>query len=299
MMINSVGLFGQTYYEDTRDYLEELISLINKQGWNLIVEENYHKQLKEAGIIDVALQTFSKSENLKNKIHLLFTIGGDGTILRAITYIKNSGVPILGINTGRLGFLATVQKAEVKKAFECLLKEEFYITERVVLQVSTFPKNSDLADNNFALNEISVARQNTASMIGIETHLDQTYLTNYFADGLIVATPTGSTGYSLSCGGPVIDPKSNSLVITPIAPHNLNARPLIISNDTSIDLKVEGRIQDFLLSLDSRLISVSANSSLCISKAPFTIPIISLKDRTFYETLRSKLLWGEDTRNHK
>lgn len=299
MMINSVGLFGQTYYEDTRDYLQELITLINKQGWNLIVEENYHQQLQDAGILADTIETYSKPEDLKTKINLMFTIGGDGTILRAITYIKDSGIPILGINTGRLGFLATIQKTEIKRAFECVLNEQYKITERVVLQVSTVPEHPELKENNFALNEISVARQNTASMIGVETHLDETYLTNYFADGLIVATPTGSTGYSLSCGGPVIDPKSNSLVITPIAPHNLNARPLILSNDTKIDLKVEGRIQDFLLSLDSRLISVPANSGIHINKADFTIPIISLKDRTFYETLRSKLLWGEDTRNHK
>jgi NAD+ kinase len=226
-------------------------------------------------------------------------MGGDGTILRGITYIGDSNIPILGINTGRLGFLATVQKSEINKAFSALLKGEFNCVNRTLLSVQSNPEIEELKEKNFALNEISVARLNTASMIGIETHLNNIYLTNYWADGLIVSTPTGSTGYSLSCGGPVIDRKSNSLVLTPIAPHNLNARPLVISNSTEITMKVEGRQEEFLLSLDSRILNLKAGTTLTISKANFAIRIIELQDQTFYETLRSKLLWGEDTRNRK
>lgn len=298
-MIQKVALFGQTYYKDTKDYLVELIQNIHLQNWQIIVEEHYKSQLIEANIIPENTESFDQSDVISKSIDIMFTIGGDGTILRAITYIKNSGIPILGINTGRLGFLATVQKSEIQTAIDSLLKKEYFIQEKVLLQVSGSPKIENIEDQHFALNEISVTRKNTASMIGIETHLDNEYLTNYFADGLIVATPTGSTGYSLSCGGPVIDSRSKSLVVTPIAPHNLNARPLVISNDTEIKIKVQGRDQEFMLSLDSRLFTIQGSTTLTISKADFTIPIISLKKRTFYETLRSKLLWGEDTRNHK
>lgn len=298
-MIQKVALFGQTYYKDTRDYLVELIQNIHLQNWRIIVEEQYKTQLIQANIIAENTESFTQSDVISKNIDIMFTIGGDGTILRAITYIKNSNIPILGINTGRLGFLATIQKSEIQTAIDSLLKKEYFIQEKVLLQVSGSPKIDNIEDQHFALNEISVTRKNTASMIDIETHLDNEYLTNYFADGLIVATPTGSTGYSLSCGGPVIDSRSKSLVVTPIAPHNLNARPLVISNDTEIKIKVQGRDQEFMLSLDSRLFTIHGSTTLTISKADFTIPIISLKKRTFYETLRSKLLWGEDTRNHK
>jgi NAD+ kinase len=227
----------------------------------------------------------------------MFTIGGDGTILRAITYIKNLGIPILGINTGRLGFLATIKKDAIKESVELILKGEYTIQERTLLSIKTSPKTDDFSEINFALNEVTLARKNTTSMIGVKTYLNDEYLTNYWADGLIVGTPTGSTGYSLSCNGPVILPNSKNLVITPIAPHNLNARPMVISDDTTIQLEVNSREKDFLISLDSRITSVSENTKVFIKKAPFTIKSILPKNQSFLETLRSKLLWGEDTRN--
>jgi NAD+ kinase len=298
-MIKKIALFGQTYYDDTRIYVSELIDLVQNNKIHLSVETNYKNQLVEQGLIPDSIPSFSHNKNLDRDTDVLITMGGDGTILRAITYVGDSNIPILGINTGRLGFLATVQKSEIDKAFSALLKGEYNSVNRTLLSVQSSPEIEELKEINFALNEISVARLNTASMIGIETHLNNIYLTNYWADGLIVSTPTGSTGYSLSCGGPVIDRKSNSLVLTPIAPHNLNARPLVISNSTEITMKVEGRQEEFLLSLDSRILNLKAGTTISISKADFAISIIELQDQTFYETLRSKLLWGEDTRNRK
>jgi NAD+ kinase len=298
-MIKKIALFGQTYYDDTQVYVSELIELVKRYKIQLSVEIHYKNQLVDNDLISESTSSFSSHENLDIDTDVLITMGGDGTILRGITYIGDSNIPILGINTGRLGFLATVQKSEIHKAFSALLKGEFNCVNRTLLSVRSNPEIEELKEKNFALNEISVARLNTASMIGIETHLNNIYLTNYWADGLIVSTPTGSTGYSLSCGGPVIDRKSNSLVLTPIAPHNLNARPLVISNSMEITMKVEGRQEEFLLSLDSRILNLKAGTTLTISKANFAIRIIELQDQTFYETLRSKLLWGEDTRNRK
>ena len=298
-MIKKLALFGQTYYDDTQIYVSELIELVKRHKIQLSIEIHYKNQLVEKNLISESIPSFDSQENLDSATDVLITMGGDGTILRGITYIGDSNIPILGINTGRLGFLATVQKSEINKAFSALLKGEFNCVNRTLLSVQSNPEIEELKEKNFALNEISVARLNTASMIGIETHLNNIYLTNYWADGLIVSTPTGSTGYSLSCGGPVIDRKSNSLVLTPIAPHNLNARPLVISNSTEITMKVEGRQEEFLLSLDSRILNLKAGTTLTISKADFAIRIIELQDQTFYETLRSKLLWGEDTRNRK
>jgi NAD+ kinase len=227
----------------------------------------------------------------------MFTLGGDGTILRAVTYIRDLGIPILGINTGRLGFLATINKKTIKESVELILKGAYSVQERTLLSVRTSPNTEEFSELNFALNEVTIARKNTTAMIGVTTNLNNEYLTNYWADGLIIATPTGSTGYSLSCNGPVVSPDSKSLVITPIAPHNLNARSMVISDENSIRLEVDSREKEFLISLDSRIASVAKNTEVFIEKAPFTIKSIIPNNQSFLETLRSKLLWGEDTRN--
>ena len=228
---------------------------------------------------------------------LLISIGGDGTILRAITYVRDLSIPIVGINTGRLGFLATIQTNQIESAIDQIIDGEFKISERTLLCVETQPANSDLIETNFALNEIAVSRKNTTSMITVETHLNSEYLTSYWADGLIVSTPTGSTGYSLSCGGPVITPETDSFVLTPIAPHNLNARPLVIPDDTEIQLKVNGREEHYLISLDSRISTLHNSTVVTIKKADFEIKMVELLQESFIDTLRKKMLWGEDKRN--
>jgi NAD+ kinase len=226
----------------------------------------------------------------------MITIGGDGTLLRSITYVRDLGIPIIGINSGRLGFLATLNQEMLNSELDIILNGGYEIRERTLLEVS-FEKKSKLSDFNFALNEVSVGRENTTSMIEIKTTLDGEYLNTYWADGLIISTPTGSTGYSLSCGGPIMTPSSQTFSITPIAPHNLNARPLIISDETNIELSVKGREESHLLSLDSRIISLTNNTKIKIKKANYKIKLASFSNNSFYKTLRNKLLWGEDKRN--
>jgi NAD+ kinase len=291
-----IAIYGQYYKIEDQQYLEELIALLNKNQIEFIIEENYYDGLKDHLKIPL-VNTFSSYKELDNSFDFMFTIGGDGTILRAVTLIRNSNIPIVGINTGRLGFLATVQKDEIKNAVNLLLRQDYVVKERSLLSVTTLPKIESLASLNFALNEVSVNRKNTASMITIETYLDNEYLTSYWADGLIIATPTGSTGYSLSCGGPIITPQAKSFVITPIAPHNLNARPLVIPDDMIVKFKVSGREDKFFLSLDSRITTINSSTEVVIQKSEFNLKMVEINEQTFIKTLREKLLWGQDTRN--
>ena len=203
----------------------------------------------------------------------------------------------MGVNTGRLGFLSTYKKEEVRNMVQEFVTGAYTVVERSLISIKSDLDIPEFGALNFALNEVTVSRKDTTSMITVETHLNDEYLTSYWADGLIVATPTGSTGYSLSCGGPVITPTAQSLVITPIAPHNLNARPLVISDDTIIRLKVSGREEQHMLSLDSRLASIKNGKEIVIKKADFTIKMIEYASESFLKTIRNKLLWGHDKRN--
>ncbi|MFV0248180.1 MAG: NAD kinase [Tenacibaculum sp.] len=295
--MKKVAIYGQAYTISARKEIKVLFSLLHKHNIVVFFEKNFYNLLISEKILNKKYPTFSHFNDLSNYFDILFTLGGDGTILRAITYVRNLNIPIMGINTGRLGFLATVQKNKIEQAVNFLLKKEYTIQERTLLQLDTTPKIKEFSDLNFALNEITVARKNTTSMIGIKTYLNGEYLTNYWADGLIIATPTGSTGYSLSCHGPVILPNSKSVNITPIAPHNLSARPMVIPNSTNIELSVSAREKSFLISLDSRIATASSSTVIRIKKAPFTIKSILLKNQSYLKTLRGKLLWGEDTRN--
>ncbi|CAL2095213.1 NAD kinase [Tenacibaculum sp. 190524A02b] len=295
--MKKVAIYGQAYTISAEKEIKILLSILKKYGIVVFFEKQFYDLLIENKSLEKKYPTFTHFNDLSNSFDVLFTIGGDGTILRAVTYIRNLDIPIMGINTGRLGFLATVQKNQIEEAVELLLKKEYTIQERTLLQIETSPIAEELSELNFALNEITIARRNTTSMIGINTYLNNEYLTNYWADGLIIATPTGSTGYSLSCDGPVILPNSKSFVITPIAPHNLNARPMVIPDETSIQLEVSAREKDFLISLDSRITTVEQNTKVKIKKAPFTIKSILPKNQSYLKTLRGKLLWGEDTRN--
>jgi NAD+ kinase len=292
-----VGIYGQYYKGEAVSYIEILLQTLSKKNIEVVIEENFYDLIKINNFPEKKYQTFSDYSDLDDSFEVMLTVGGDGTFLRAVTYIRDLNIPVIGINIGRLGFLATVQKEDISQAIDLLINKKYRLNERTLLTVTTNQINSDLSDINFALNEISVSRRNTTSMISVETYLDDEYLTSYWADGLIVSTPTGSTGYSLSCGGPVIAPSTKSLVLTPIAPHNLNARPLVIPDDTTIRLKVISREEQSLVSLDSRTATIDNKTELFIKKAPFTIKTIQLNQQTFLKTLREKLLWGEDKRN--
>lgn len=297
--MKKVAIYGQPFNTDALKEVLLLLKVLQEKNIVVFFEESFYNIYQKQNLLPKKYPTFSDFKDLNNSFDLFFTIGGDGTILRSITYVRNLNIPVLGINTGRLGFLATIQKDEIREVIELIATKKYEIQERTLLSVKTNPKTEDLSDINFALNEVTVARKNTTSMIGVKTYLNEEYLTNYWADGLITSTPTGSTGYSLSCNGPVVLPNSNSIVITPIAPHNLNARPLVISENTKIKLEISGRENSFLMSLDSRITTIKENTQIFIEKAPFTIKTIALTNQSFLKTLRSKLLWGEDTRNNK
>jgi NAD+ kinase len=264
---------------------------------SIYFETAFLKIIQEKNIVSHSFETYSSYEDLTTDFEALISIGGDGTILKAATFIRDKNIPIIGINAGRLGFLATVQYESIEILLQKVLVKDYFISKRTLLSIETTPNYDNFAELNFALNEVTVARKDTTSMITIETYLDGEYLTSYWADGLIVSTPTGSTGYSLSCGGPVLTPNVKSLVITPMAPHNLNARPLVITDETQIELKISGREEQFLISLDSRIAAVSKDTVVRIKKTPFTISVIEFKEESFLNTIRKKLLWGADKRN--
>lgn len=291
-----IAIYGQAYTEEIKPYLEELFQVLESHGICFVIEAPFYKDLS-VSIKDIACETFSTYSDLDSSFSFMLTVGGDGTILRAVTYVRDSNIPIVGINTGRLGFLATIQKEEIATAINLLVANEFVVKKRSLLQVTTDPFIESLSSLNFALNEVSISRKNTTSMITVETYLDDEYLTSYWADGLIIATPTGSTGYSLSCGGPVITPAAKSFALTPIAPHNLNARPIVIPDDTKIKFNVSGREDKFFLSLDSRITTITNDTVVHVEKAPFPLNMVQIKKQTFLKTLREKLLWGQDTRN--
>jgi len=291
-----VAIYSQTYQEDTLQYVMELVEELEKEGAFIAIEKDFHKFLSESCSVK-QYHRFSDSEGLDGSFDMFVSFGGDGTILRATTFVGHLGIPIVGVNTGRLGFLSTFNKEEVRKVVQEFIKGNYTIVERSLVEVNAESNIPELANLNFALNEITVSRKDTTSMITVETYLNDEYLTSYWADGLIIATPTGSTGYSLSCGGPVIVPTAKSLVLTPIAPHNLNARPLVISDDTKIRLKVSGREEHHLISLDSRIASVENGKEILIQKAGFVIKMVEYTSESFLKTLRNKLLWGEDRRN--
>ncbi|MBK5212080.1 MAG: NAD kinase [Flavobacteriaceae bacterium] len=292
-----IGIYGQFYHENSEIYVQMLLDALQKKEAEVLIEKDFLEIINRNQEITKNFSGFSTFTELDESFDLFFSIGGDGTILKAVTFVADLGIPIVGINTGRLGFLATIQKEEMTESLNQILEGEYSISERTLLTVETFPKSEEIQPLNFALNEVAVNRRNTTSMIKVETYVNDKYLTSYWSDGLIVATPTGSTGYSLSCGGPVIDPSANNIVLTPIAPHNLNARPLVIPDSSIITLKVSGRENSFLVSMDSRIATLENETSIIIKKASFTIKLLQLNDDSFIKTLRKKLLWGEDKRN--
>ena len=290
-----IAIYSQHTGKYTNSILSELFGFSDKYNIKFYLEKEFANILNRGSNIKLDYTVFSSYKDLDKSFNLMITIGGDGTLLRSISFVRNLEIPIIGINTGRLGFLATLNQDLLKPKLEKTIKGEFEVENRTLLEVIIDDEKSN--DFPFALNEITVGRKNTTSMIKIRTNLDGEFLNSYWADGLIISTPTGSTGYSLSCGGPIMSPQSQTLALTPIAPHNLNARPIIIPDNTEIELSVSGREDFHLLSLDSRIISVKNENSITVRKADFKIMIAHLFEDNFYKTLRNKLLWGEDKRN--
>lgn len=293
-----IAVYGQYYKDNTEDIIQKMLTVFEQYSPEVIFEAHFYDVLNEKNLLKKPYAVFSTHEDLLSKRYdLLISIGGDGTMLRAATYVRDKNIPILGINAGRLGFLATVQQESIENLLPLIFENKFKISPRTLLTLEYDGMENSEDELNFALNEITVSRKDTTSMITVEVKMDGDYLNSYWADGLIVSTPTGSTGYSLSCGGPVLIPEVNSLVITPIAPHNLNARPLVIPDETHLELKVSGREPQHLISLDSRIITVDIETTLRIKKTGFKINLVEFYEEKFLKTLRKKLLWGEDKRN--
>ena len=286
------------YARNTKDnfsiYLEQLIVLANADKFKIVVFKPYLDFLNSDSNPAFKLDTFSNSEELIAKADYVISLGGDGTMLETLEYVRRSGIPVLGVNTGRLGFLATVYKEDFAKSIQLLTKEKFTLDKRELIELD---KATYFNEINYALNEFTIHKKESSAMINIDTYVDGIFLNSYFADGLIVSTPTGSTAYSLSCGGPIMVPDSDNFIVTPIAPHNLNVRPIVISNNKTLSFKVSGRSDSFNVSLDSRSQTIKNLSELIIKKADFRFNMINLEGQHFFETLRNKLLWGIDKRH--
>ena len=287
-----IALYSLVHDDATLRIVARIITFFSEKKAHIFIEKTLSAHFPK-----IASSEFESHLDLETDTAVFFAVGGDGTVLRALNYVRESKIPLIGINTGRLGFLATVQPDEIEACLQDIITNNFSTEERSVLEIETNPPHPDLEAFSLALNEVSVARENTTSMVTIHTKVNGAYLNVYWADGLVVATPTGSTGYSLSSGGPIIAPESKSLVLTPIAPHNLNARPLVLADDVEIEMHVEGRGDSHLLSLDARLVSIPMQTSIRIKKATSSMVFIRPNGHSFFDTLRNKLLWGQDKRN--
>ena len=290
----TIAVYARNTKDNNSDYLENLLVLSAKESFKVIVFKPYLDFLNSTLNKSFTLNTYSNSEELIAKADYVISLGGDGTMLETLEYVRKSGIPVLGVNTGRLGFLATVYKEDFEKAIQLLIKEKFTLDKRELIELD---KTTCFNEVNYALNEFTIHKKESSAMINIDTYVDDIFLNSYFADGLIVSTPTGSTAYSLSCGGPIMVPDSDNFIITPIAPHNLNVRPIVISNNKTLSFKVSGRSDSFNVSLDSRSKTINNLSELIIKKADFKFHMINLKSQDFFETLRNKLLWGIDKRH--
>lgn len=252
-----------------------------------VLEHNFSLELNDC-------EVFSTYSDLQSDIDLFFTFGGDGTILSAATLIQDKNIPIVGVNTGRLGFLATINMEFLFESLDSIFAGDYNVSPRSLIAISSPDIKMEFP---FALNEVALTRRETTSMITIEAHLNGEFLNSYWADGLIVSTPTGSTGYSLSCAGPIIHPENKSFVVTAIAPHNLNVRPFVISDDSVLELKVKSRVGEYFMSMDARNKPLPTSVHLTLRKADFQIHIVEPKDKTYLITLREKMFWGSDRRN--
>jgi NAD+ kinase len=290
-----IALFGRPFEVTKIKYIQHLVQKLEQENVSITIENQFFDFLEEIITFNSQVNSFDSHEELREQADILLSIGGDGTLLNTITLVRDSGIPVLGINTGRLGFISSISTDEIDYAITQLIKGEYSIQERTLLQLDS--ENSLFGDTNIALNEITVLKKDTSSMIKIHTYIDGEFLNSYWADGLIISSPTGSTGYSLSCGGPIMLPGTNNFIISPIAPHNLNVRPLVVSDNTEIKLKVDERDELALVALDSRSRAIDPSLELTIRKANFKIKLIRLREQTFVQTIREKLMWGKDKRN--
>ena len=291
-----VAVFGTSVSDDFVPVLQEFFNYLKQNKIEVQLFKPFYSFLvRELNMVPFYTSFFHSYTDFDDSSNFIFSVGGDGTFLHSVLEIRNFEIPVVGVNSGRLGFLADISEDQVQDALSNIFNQNYSIVERSMLQVDFVGQQN--MEFNFALNEMTVLKTDTSAMINVSAYLDKELLNNYWADGLIIATPTGSTAYSLSVGGPILTPDSENFVITPLAPHNLTIRPLVVPDNYEIKLKVEGRGTHFLTSLDSRSVAVDLKTIIKVKKAGFKLKTLQLPEQTFFNTLRNKLMWGVDRRN--
>ncbi|MRX45882.1 NAD kinase [Pedobacter puniceum] len=291
-----IGIYGRQFNNSVLPYVQQVFDCLVEHEVEVLVYQDFFEFVKDKLFLPKQFGTFKTHLDIKNKVDVMISLGGDGTMLDTVTFVRDSGIPMVGINFGRLGFLASVSKEGIKTAIEGLINHKFTLDVRRLLKVES---NQNLfQDLNFALNDLTIHKRDNSAMMLVHCYLDGEFLNSYWADGLIVATPTGSTAYSLSCGGPIVFPRSGNMVITPISPHNLNVRPVVLSDAHTLTFEIEGRSSKYLVTCDSRTEIVDTSITLSVKRADFDINLVRLNNETYLSTLRNKLLWGIDTRNY-
>jgi NAD+ kinase len=290
-----IAIYGRSVNENYLTQIQELFCKLEAMNVQLYIHDVFYKILAGKIKLKSNINIYSSHSDISEKVNFMLSIGGDGTMLNTIGYLKNSAIPVIGINTGKLGFLSSIPTDKIDVAINALMNGEYAIEERSVLKLET--ANNLFGELNYALNDITIHKKDSSMMIIIHAYINGNFLNSYWADGLIISTPTGSTAYSLSCGGPIVMPNSKNLIITPIAPHNLNVRPLVIPDDSKITLRIEGRTSNYVVSLDSRSHNLDPEMDLNISIHDFKINLIRLGQENFFDTIRNKLMWGLDKRN--
>lgn len=291
-----IAVYGRITGKTLPPALQGLFDKLEKHGVEVLIGKAYFAELSKQFQIKGKIKQLDDYNQIRGTADFMISIGGDGTMLETIAFVRNSGIPVVGINTGRLGFLAgvTVEQA-AEMVVENLAAKKYALDKRTLLRLDT--EKNMFGDVNFAMNELTVQRKDSSAMMSIHCFVNGEFLNSYWADGLIIATPTGSTAYSLSCGGPVMIPDAKSFVITPLSPHNLNVRPIIVPEDSEIVLKVEGRSLQYMASLDSRMEPFGEGEELRIRKGDFKISLVRFDNQHFFDVIREKLMWGVDARN--
>jgi len=289
-----IAIYSRDLAENYVQFVHQLLQKLAQHNIQVVLYQSFFEQLKNSIELNSSISSFKTNKELHN-IDYMFSVGGDGTLLETVSFVKELNIPILGINAGRLGFLTSVSNQEIDFAIESILSKNYTLDNRFLLDVHI--NENPFGDLNFALNEVTIQKRDSSSMITIHAFLDGVFLNSYWADGLIIATPTGSTAYSLSCNGPIVLPNTENIIITPIAPHNLNVRPLIIPDNSEIKLKIEGREENYLVALDYKSATIPVSTEIIIKKSNTNINLIRFENHDFFNTLRNKLMWGLDKRN--
>lgn len=290
----NIALYCRSIKPDDIPVLQQTLDLLAERGIGVFIYKNFFESIWKQIKTRSTVATFTSHNDIKGKADFMLSLGGDGTLLDTLTLVRDRQIPVAGINIGRLGFLANIGKHEIEQAITAIQSGSFVLDKRTCLALES---NKPLfGDVNYALNDVTIHKKDTSAMIVIHTYINGEFLNSYFADGLIISTPTGSTGYSLSCGGPIITPACENFVITPIAPHNLNVRPIIVPDSSVLSFEIEGRHENFYCTIDSRTKAIDTTYQLAVKKSPVKISLVRLHDQHFFDTLRRKLMWGADVR---